>query len=230
MSEPVVITIARQLASGGSYIGRSVARRLGFTYVDRQILEQAARELGVEEDEIANRDGRLQSFWEKTLASFAMGALAGAYSPPPYRWITDEQMAEVSRRLILELTAKGPCVVLGRGGYYLLRNKSRVLNIMIHAPLEFRVERAMHLYSAPNKSEALKIIERSDQDRRRYVSALTGRDWFDCRNYHLTIDTGKVDFAAAEEMIVSLAKRLSEDNRWPWVNEPIRPAQNATGI
>ncbi len=82
MSEPVVITIARQLGSGGSYIGRSVARRLGFNYVDRQILEQAARELGVEEAEIADRDGRLQGFWEKTLASFAMGAPVVTYNPP----------------------------------------------------------------------------------------------------------------------------------------------------
>lgn len=230
MPATVVITIARQLASGGSYIGLSVAKRLGYACIDRQILEQAARELGVQQEEISNRDGRLQSFWEKTLASLAMGASVGTYCPPPYHWITDEQLAEVSRRLILELTAKGSCVLLGRGGFYLLRNRPLILNIMIHAPLEFRVERAMNLYSAPNRSEALKIIERSDQDRSRYIRALTDRDWFDCRNYHLTIDTGKVDFATGEKMIVSLAKQLLEDNGRPWVNEPIRPAKNATGI
>lgn len=212
MPESFVITIARQLASGGSSLGLSVARRLGFACIDRQILEQAARELEVEEEEISNRDGRLQSFWEKTLASLAMGTAAASYSPPPCRWITDEQLAEVSKQLIFELTAKGPCVVLGRGGFYLLRNRSRVLNIMIHAPLDFRVERAMNLYSAPDKSEALKIIERSDQDRRRYIRAFTDCDWFDTRNYDLTINTGKVDFATAEEMIVSLAKHLLEDN------------------
>ncbi len=225
MSESVVITIARQLARGGSYIGQSVARHLGFTYIDRQILERAARDLGVEEAEIEHRDGRLQSFWEKTLASFAMGAPIGTYSPPPVRWITDEQLAETSRRLIIELAAKGPCVVLGRGGFFLLRNKPRVLNIMIHAPLEFRVERAMYIYNAPNKSEAMKMIQRSDQDRSSYIRAFTGRDWFDNRNYHLTIDTGTVDFATAEEMIVSLAGRLSADDSWPWVNEPIRPSK-----
>ena len=225
MSESVVITIARQLASGGSYIGRLVANRLGYAYIDRQILEQAARELGVEEAEIANRDGRLQSFWEKTLASFAMGAPVGTYSPPPLRWITDEQLAEVSRRLIIELATREPCVVLGRGGFHLLRDRSRVLNIMVHAPLEFRVERAMNLYNARSKSEALKMIEQSDQDRRRYVRTFTGCDWFDSRNYHLTIDTGKVDFTTAEEMIVSLARRLPAVDTWPWAKEPVQPAK-----
>ncbi len=83
----------------------------------------------------------------------------------------------------------------------------------------------MNVYNAPGKSEALKIIERSDQDRRSYVRAFTGRDWFDSRNYHLTIDTGVIDFAKAEEIIVSLAGQLSEDNTWPWVDDPIEPAK-----
>ncbi len=67
-----LVTIARQLGSGGSYIGQLVARRLGYAYIDRQIMQQAAKELGVEEAEIEGREGRLQSFWEKLISLFAM--------------------------------------------------------------------------------------------------------------------------------------------------------------
>ncbi len=60
MSPPVVITIARELGSGGSYIGKQVARRLGYAYIDREVLQQAARELGLEETE-TRRPGRVRA-------------------------------------------------------------------------------------------------------------------------------------------------------------------------
>jgi cytidylate kinase len=221
MPATVVITISRQLGSGGSYIAQQVAKRLGYAYIDRQILEQAAKELGVEEAEIENRDERLQTFWEKLIAVFTVGTPAGTYTPPPLHIFSDEQLVEIERRLITELTAKGPCVVLGRGAWHLLRGRERLLNIMVHAPLGFRVERVMSIYHARSKVEAIQMIERSDQERSRIVRAFTGRDRFDARNYHLTIDTGVVDFATAGEMIASLALHLPADKVWPWVNEPI---------
>ena len=221
MPATVVITIARQLGSGGSYIGQLVASRLGYVCIDRQILQQAAKELGVEEAVIEGREGRLQSFWEKLISVFTLGTPDGLYTPPPPRWVPDEQLAEIERRLITELTVKGPCVVLGRGAFHLLRGRLRLLNIMVHAPQRFRVERVMSLYHARSNAEAIQMIARSDQDRCRYIRAFTGLDWFDARNYHLTIDTAKVDFATAEEMIVSIARRLPADEVWSWVSEPI---------
>ncbi len=107
MAKKVVITIARQLGSGGSYIGQQVARRLGYAYIDRQILQLAAKELDVEESEIENRDGRLQTFWEKLLAGFTLGApFYTSYTPPPC-WVSDDKLAAVAGRLIVELAAKG---------------------------------------------------------------------------------------------------------------------------
>ena len=65
------------------------------------------------------------------------------------------------------------------------------------------------------------MIERLDHDRCRDIRAFTGLDWFDARNYHLTIDTGKVDFATTEEMIASIAGHLPADGACSWVDEPI---------
>ncbi len=223
MAATSVITISRQLGSGGSYIGRLAARRLGYAYIDRQIIQQAAKELGVEEAEIEDRDGRLQTFWEKLIGAFAMSAPITTYTPPPVNLVSDEQLVETERRLITELAVKGPCVVLGSGAFHLLRGKARLLIVMVHAPMGFRVERVMSIYHA-RKSEAIRMIERSDQDRCSYIRAFTGLDWFDARNYHLTIDTGKVDFATAEELIASIARRLPADGAWSRVNEPVSAA------
>ena len=93
MPPPVVITVARELGSGGSYIGKQVARRLGYAYIDREILQQAARELGLEETEIEDREERVQSFWDKLISVFALGGVDGIYTPPQ-RWVSDEQLVE----------------------------------------------------------------------------------------------------------------------------------------
>ncbi len=214
----VVITVARQLGSGGSHIALQVSRRLGYAFVDRQILQEAAKELGVEESEIERREGRLQTFWEKLVSGFNMGTPYPNFVPRS-NWITDERLAEVEHRLMAELAMKGSCVMLGRGAFYLLRGRAQLLSVMIHAPLSFRVERLMRVYNAKRK-EAVQMIEQSDRDRYRYIRSFTGRDWFDARNYDLAIDTSIIDFASAEEMISSIALRLPEGEAWPWVNEP----------
>jgi len=215
-----VITIARELGSGGSYVARQVAKRLGYAYIDRQILQQAARELGLEESELERRNERLQSFWDKLITVLAIGAPGHVYAPPP-RWVSDEKLVECERRLICELAVKGPCVVLGHGAFHLLRGKARLLNVLIHAPLSFRIQRVISIYGADDEREAARIIDRSDNERTRYIRFFTGLDRFDARNYHIAIDTAMVDFATAEEIITSAASNLQTENDRPWVNEPV---------
>lgn len=220
MQTNVSITIARELGSGGSYIGRLVANRLGYAYIDREILQMAAKELGVEEAELQPRRERLQTIWERLISVLAVGFPDGVYTPPP-RCVTDEELIETERRLICELAVKGNCVVLGHGAFYLLRGRTRLLNVFVHAPLRFREERVMSVYHARNRMEAAEMIQRSDRERERYVRSFSGLDRFDARNYHLSIDTSLIDFTTAAHLIASMAEQLSENALWPWVNEPV---------
>jgi cytidylate kinase len=199
---PIVITISRKLGSGGSYIGQRIAQRLGYAYIDRQILQRAAEEL------------------ERLVTAFALGSPAATYTPPP-RMVSDSELIETERRLICELATRGPSVVLGRGAFHLLHGKVRLFNVFAHARLEFRVQRVMSIYHVKSGDQAVRMIESSDRERHRFIRTFTGLDWSDAGNYHLTIDTGVVDFASAEELIASLVHRLHPENTWPWVNDPV---------
>jgi cytidylate kinase len=210
----------RELGSGGAYIGMQAAKRLGYAYIDRQILEEAARKLGCQEGELDDRDGRLQSFWEKLIAVFAIGAPEAVYIPP-VRWISDEQLVETQNRLMQELVNKGPCLIVGRGAFSVLRGKAKLFNVFIHAPVSFRIRRVMHIYGIKTEREAAEMLDRSDQERDRYIRFCTGLNRLDARNYHLTIDTGTIDFTSATEMIVRLARDLGEEGDWPWVEAPL---------
>lgn len=221
MPNPTVITIGRGMGSGGSYIGQKVAKRLGYAYLDRQILQLAAEELGCEQQEIEDRMERLQSFWDKLIAAFAMGAPDGIYSPA-LRWISDEQLIATERRLILELAVKGPCVVMGHGAFHLLRGRAKLLNVFVHAPDSFRIRRIMKIFDVKTEQEAAEMMQRSDQERNQYIRYFTGLDRLDLHNYHLTIDMGVMSFAVAEQMIADLVAGLRDEGDWPWVEDRTR--------
>ena len=118
MSEPLPfhITIARQLGSGGSELGQRIACRLGFAYLDRQILQQAAEELGMSEAELAHREERIQSFWVRMLEAFSTGCPEYMMSTPPPKIVSDERLIEAEQRVLLRLSTQGSCVVVGRCG------------------------------------------------------------------------------------------------------------------
>jgi len=220
MPPPIAVTVARELGSGGSYIGQLLARRLGYAYIDRQILRQTSQELGVDETELEGRVECLQSFWDKLISIFALGAVDGVYTPPP-PWVSDEQLIETERRLIRKLAVRGPCVVLGHGAFYLQLGRAKLLNVFVHAPLSFRIQRVMSIYGAKTEKEAAEMIDHSDLERNRYIRFFTGLDRLDTRNYHIAIDTGIIDFKAAEEIIVSLVPGLREEGDWLWANDPV---------
>jgi CMP/dCMP kinase len=60
----IVITISRQLGSGGAYIGQQLAKKLDIFYLDREIIKLAAEKLSILEDELEQRDERTMSFWQ----------------------------------------------------------------------------------------------------------------------------------------------------------------------
>jgi cytidylate kinase len=207
---PFHITIARQLGSGGSYLAQRLAHRLGFVYLDHQILEQAARELDTNGSELVRRKERIQSFWTKLLQTFATGCPEDIQSPPPLRLISDDELIAAEHRVLLKLAARGSCVILGRCAFHRLKGRAGLINIFVHAEQDFRIGRVMQVYHAPDPEAAKHMIDRTDNDRRRYVQKICGVSWYDLRNYHLTVDISRVGFEAAEDMIVAMAERLME--------------------
>lgn len=205
-AKKIAVTIARQLGSGGSFLGHRVARRLGYAYLDREILRRTAEELGLEEEDVGAGEERLPGFWERLLATFSAGCPEESYAPPPLRVDISEEVVEAEGRVLRQLAARGRCVVVGRGGFHLLRGlEVRLVNVFIHAPREYRCRRVMELYSV-DAAEAAARVERTDRDRERYIHRVAGTSWYDARNYHLTVDTALSGFEAAEEMVAALVR------------------------
>lgn len=205
-----VITISRQMASGGAYIGHLLAQKLGYKYVEREVLHEAARELGVDISELTKLDEHRTGFIENLLKSFVFGTPEAAYVPPSRRPVYDQDLFETESRIITAISEKYNSVIVGRGGYFILRGRPNVINVLIHAPMDFRIKR-LRTFHELSVEESREEIEESDRQREKFLKTMTDTDRYDARNYHLCIDTAASGFETAQKMIAGLVERMQQE-------------------
>jgi cytidylate kinase len=205
-----IVTISRQIASGGAYIGHLLARKLGYKYVERDVLHTAARELGVDISELSTVDERRTGFIESLMKSFAFGTPEASYVPPSRRPVYDQELFETESKIIAAIAEKYNAVIVGRGGYFILRGRPNVVNVFIHAPMDFRVRR-LRKFQEISAEQAKEEIEESDRRRETFLKTMTGTNRYDARNYHLCINVASAGFEAAERMIIELVDKTKRD-------------------
>ena len=101
-TSPCVITISRQLGSGGAYLGQRLAQSLKFLYLDHEIVHQAAEELKIPVEHLAVRDEKVTSNWQSVLQSFAYGS-SWSYAPPSLDILNDTDFYNVESEVIKKL-------------------------------------------------------------------------------------------------------------------------------
>ena len=211
--KPFVITISRQPGSGGAYLGRRLAARLKILYLDREIVYQAAKELEMSEQDLESRDEKLTPLWKSLLESAAYIGF-NPYVPPALDIHTDQELYAIESDIIKRTAQRHSVVIVGRGGSYVLCQHPRHLSVFLHADMAFR-QRLMQELNNISEEEALKRIPSLDRERARYLHALTGRDWTDARQYHLSIDTGVIGLETAENIILAAIHARFDDIELP---------------
>ena len=204
-SKSFVITISRQLGSGGAYIGRQLAKSLNVFFVDREIISQAAKKLSTLEDKLESREEKKLSFWHSFMNATPQGG--GVYMAPvsPILEFTDNELFAVQSDIIKQIANEGSAVIIGRCGSYVLQQHPNHFSIFLHANKEFRINRIQKLYQLTEEN-AGKMIEKSDKERASYCKTFTGKEWSDARNYDLSINTGKLGIDKTTEFILNILK------------------------
>ena len=162
MKEPMVITMAREYASGGSEIAQAVADKLGIPLYNKELITLAAKKSGLTEEAIAASENQRSGSLIYSL--YMMG------NTMPLA----DQVYILQSNVIKELAAKGPCVILGRCGDYVLRERKDVLRVFIYAPVEWRRELAKTdpLVKAHDEKGIKEEIEKTDRNRAAYYLSL----------------------------------------------------------
>jgi cytidylate kinase len=201
------IAISRQRGSGGSRIARAVADRLGYRYIDRELLRLAAEYLrSANTPEAAPPN----SWWARLGQAFAGGAPDSGYAPPSSDAVYEGELFDIEQRVLLDIAGEHDAVIVGRGAAQSLRGRSGLVSVFLHAAEAHRVARVKHVYQLADDAAARRSIERSDADRARFIRSLVDADWTDARLYDLAIDTASLDVDAAADLIVRAAQSRAQ--------------------
>ena len=178
-----VITISREYGSGGRAIGEKVAEALNIPFYDNDRIYEMAKESGAEE--MVRKTERMKA------TSFLYGLYMNATQQP-----TKDDLFELQSQVIRKVAEEGPCVIVGRCADYILRDRDDLLSVFIHAPLEFRVERARTAYQIDTDNiEA--HVKKQDRNRANFYNHITDRKWGDANSFHFAMSSVYgIDFSA----------------------------------
>lgn len=201
-----VITIARQLGAGGGAIASSLAEALGWRLLDRALVERIAAELQVDPEQVEACDERVESFIER-LGTYLSEGYPDVHPTPVLPRVSPEQAARVAQRLVAGVVHEGPSVIVGHGAQCVLREEPRAFHVLVHSPLDIRVERAKKRYGV-DRNKAEERIRQSDANRRRYIRDHFDREWLDPTLYHLCVDAGRIGPDGATNLISEASLRF----------------------
>ena len=200
-NEKFVITVNRELGSGGRTVGRKLAERLGVKYFDKALIEGLTKEFGLTVDEIEKIKAEKKSWWND-FNNYYKKRNSTAKPMESEVVLTTETMMETERRILQNMAAHESCVVAGRSGFLVFRKWPNHLNIFIYASLKHRVERLMRKKGI-SKDEALSIIEKVDKGRETYIQKYADTSRYDTRNYDLVIKMDELTEDDAVEVIMA---------------------------
>ena len=196
------ITISRQLGAGGAFIGQQLANELNIFFADREIIRDAAKQLSTVEENLESREEKMLSFWHSFFKGMPQNDVITVPSIAPELEFTDQELFDVEAKIIQRIVEKRPAVILGRCGFYVLREQPKHVSVFLHADKAFRIQQVQELYNLSAEA-ATKMIDKSDKERAVYCKNFTGMEWANAANYDLSIDTGKLPFRKAVELILN---------------------------
>ena len=193
--EKTIICIGREYGSGGREVGEKLAERLGFTFLDKNILNEISGKSGISVEELMEND-------EKPSSPFRESFI-------PYDFDADtlsERLFDMQADLILNKTREESCVVVGRCADVILAYQDNVVNVFIYADMEDKIDRIMKLYSLEDRQKAAKLIKKTEKIRRNYYQYYTDEVWGDKRNKALMINTSAAGVDGAVDLIEAYLK------------------------
>lgn len=194
-----IITISREFGSGGHSIGEAVAKKLGYRFFDRELVNQVAERSGFSPEFI---EGSGEYASAKNSLLFAI-ATANQYTMNGISML--DKLYIEQTKIIEEIAQEGNCVIVGRCADYILREYRDCLHVFIHADMKSRAKRIVERFGEQERP-AEKRLNEKDQRRKVYYKNYTGRTWGQAQNYDLCLNSGVLGSERCVELIAAACR------------------------
>lgn len=190
LTKHVVITIAREYGSGGRYIGRLIADKLGIKFYDKDFVTTLSEQTGLSEEYIENNEQRRNT----------LDALNNGYY---FNLSNSDELFVKESKLIKELAEKESCVIIGRCSDFILKDNEDTINIFVYSNMEDKIKRVVERYGL-NQKDAEKEIKNIDKQRSNHYKHYTGKKWGENQNYDLCINSDALGVEKSADLICEM--------------------------
>jgi cytidylate kinase len=201
------ITVSRHFGAGGATLGSILAKRLGYRYVDDELIKEVAKKAGVAPSQVRT--------FEKSGTSKLLKLLDWVVNPEFIErhvsdtgQLTEQRYVEEIKEALYKLHREGNVVIMGRGGNYALRGYHGTMHVLLVADEEHRVRFLCEKHHI-TKSEAERAVKRSDMIRTRFLNCFSPEgNHDDPLLYTIILNMNDVTLERAEDILVSLARDM----------------------
>jgi cytidylate kinase len=188
-----ILVISHQMGAGGPEIGMALAKRLGYRYVNQELLLDAARRYGLAEEKLSHLEESKPTLFER-------------FDTETRHHIT------VLQTTLLEFAELDNCVLMRGGGQWLLRGVPHALRVRLIAPFEHRVKQwikrtAEMTGETPSQRAATDFVRRDDSEKAGRMRYLYEVDIADPTLYELIVNSEKLRQDAVVDLLERLARR-----------------------
>lgn len=209
MKEPFVITISREVGSGGRTIGRKLAEKLGVRFSDKELVDELQKKLNLTVDSIEEFKGKKKRWLDDFIQMVAPVPMSGMLVGGDSDYISEYNLSltvndvfEAEREILNGIADEGSCVIAGRSGFFVLKGRPNKVDILITASRDKRIARIMDKQNL-SRQKAEEVIDSVDKARDNYVLRYTGQSRYDARNYHIVLNMDYITEDQAVAMILS---------------------------
>jgi len=183
-----VITVSRELGSGGASVGKMLANQLDFKYYDRELMEQIAARTNTDAEHIQLHETTHRSGFGSMLLSFI-----------DRRNVQDTVYLRSLLKVLRGAAKEGRAVIIGRGGACVLTEALRVRFI---APFDVRVERMAQIRGLKHE-QARQLVLETDHAQKRFLHDFFGCDPDNVQLYDLVINTAHLSLEHSAELVTT---------------------------
>lgn len=198
-----VVTVEREYGSGGAIIARRLAERLGWKLWDEELTAEIARIAQVDQRVAESCDERVDSLLYRLFKVYARGSYERALPISEARPFDTDRMFSTLERVIQDVSARGPCVIVGRGSTYFLRDRADAFHVFVYASVEEKLSRLKSI--GKTEKEARQLIEEIDRDRAAFIRHYFGSEWPHRPLYNLMINSKLGDRYVVEALLQEIA-------------------------
>lgn len=201
------ITIEREFGCGGSEIARLLAQRLGWNLWDERLTQEIARLTQSSPEVVGKIEWRRDPAAYRVFLSFLRGAFEGGLPPTNRLALLDaRRIAAVSQVAINQALSEGPCVIVGRGSQYFLRNRKDVFRTFLYASRDYKIHRLIG--GGTPQRDAIEQVDTTDRDRAAFVKRYLKLNWPERHLYNAMFNT-EMGNSYVAEVLAYCAQQLA---------------------